>query len=39
MRSVYDSDAMLLIAVGQIVATEFATIASSGWHPDLSPRY
>jgi hypothetical protein len=29
MRSVYDSDAMMLIAVGHVVATEFATIAAA----------
>jgi hypothetical protein len=29
MRSVYDSDAMMLIAASQVVATEFATIAAA----------
>ncbi|MGL4621861.1 hexameric tyrosine-coordinated heme protein [Chroococcidiopsis sp.] len=29
MRKVYDNDAMMLIAVGQVVAAEFATIAAA----------
>lgn len=29
LRKVYDNDAMMLIAVGQVVATEFATIAAA----------
>lgn len=29
LREVYGSDAMMLIAVGQTVATEFATIAAA----------
>jgi hypothetical protein len=29
MRSAYDSDAMMLIAASQVVATEFATIAAA----------
>jgi Hexameric tyrosine-coordinated heme protein (HTHP) len=29
MRAVYDSDAMMLIAAGQVVAIEFATIAAA----------
>lgn len=29
LRDVYGSDAMMLIAVGQTVATEFATIAAA----------
>jgi Hexameric tyrosine-coordinated heme protein (HTHP) len=29
MRAAYDSDAMMLIAAGQVVAIEFATIAAA----------
>jgi hypothetical protein len=29
LREVYDNDAMMLIAVSQVVATEFATIAAA----------
>jgi Hexameric tyrosine-coordinated heme protein (HTHP) len=29
LRAVYDSDAMMLIAAGQVVALEFATIAAA----------
>ncbi|MGL5804489.1 MAG: hexameric tyrosine-coordinated heme protein [Xenococcaceae cyanobacterium] len=29
LRKVYDNDAMMLIAVSQVVATEFATIAAA----------
>jgi Hexameric tyrosine-coordinated heme protein (HTHP) len=29
LRKVYDNDAMMLIAVGQVVAAEFATIAAA----------
>lgn len=29
LRTAYDSDAMMLIAVSQVVATEFATIAAA----------
>jgi Hexameric tyrosine-coordinated heme protein (HTHP) len=29
LREVYDSDAMMLIAASQVVATEFATIAAA----------
>ncbi|MEH2291093.1 hexameric tyrosine-coordinated heme protein [Nostoc sp.] len=34
LRDVYGNDAMMLIAVGQTVATEFATIAAANnyWH-------
>ncbi|PSM48194.1 hypothetical protein C7Y66_15770 [Chroococcidiopsis sp. CCALA 051] len=29
LRKIYDNDAMMLIAVGQVVAAEFATIAAA----------
>jgi len=34
LRNVYAHDAMMLIAVSQVVATEFATIAAANnyWH-------
>jgi hypothetical protein len=34
LRDVYGNDAMMLIAIGQTVATEFATIAAANnyWH-------
>ncbi|QHV99391.1 hexameric tyrosine-coordinated heme protein [Spirosoma endbachense] len=34
LRDVYANDAMMLIAIGQTVATEFATIAAANdyWH-------
>ncbi len=38
LREVYANDAMMLIAIGQTVATEFSTIAAANnyWH-DVRP--
>ena len=35
LREVYANDAAMLISIGQVVATEFATIAAANkyWHP------